>query len=555
MAWQQNQGSPIAGVLLQERDLKSTTITNHLDRSSLLPFAPIGDYTHLGTRDIYALSHVSEVPFLLPNIKAGNIIPVNDGHYTFDLSQFTETDTTIVSVSNPGEIEAGVPFEMVVSNGKLGAYGSRLTPNPTRPYAVEVTDMQTIGGQSGQVKYTVVYNGNVKGEDKLPADVLTPGRKLYKLSATRSTEFGQEYDGWQVSAGPNRKYIARISDFEIQTHYHMTYDFCNFADGHRIENKDWVMRNLNKVVDFIGITNPYNPNIKTLTEYAAAGGSKSAIGFNVMATAYDRISIGILEKEIQNTLVFDPGGVTGHDGHDKKFIHPGVWHQMEYSGYKHTFNIATASKDMLLAAIRAYEAGKKIQPSIGETRTYNIRTGAGGVALLQKWFKAEYDAQVTGLVIADRLGQYKGTYDSGIDVKTPYFTSITVDSGRYKLTFTEDKSLNPLTADPVDNPLIGQYRLSSYAMIIEDADFSASNIKILRNSFVGGGGMRMFVVNGNRSHPFYEATNAGIPIHQGQSLASGFGAYFHAVPDTAIVWDPTRMLRLNPINPFTGIAF
>lgn len=551
MAWQQNQGSPIGGVVLHEYDAKQTTLTNHLDKAALLPFAAVNDITHLGTRDIYALSHQSEVPFALPNIKAGSVELLNSDEYTFDLPLFTESTTTIVSVST-NDIYSGQIFELVASNGKLGAYGSRITPNLTQPYVFEVVGYDKLG-DGGNVKYELTYRGNVKGEDKVPGDVLTPGKPLFKLGATRSSEFGQEYDGWEMSGGVNRKFASRISNFELQTHYHMTHEACRFADG-QFKNKQWIIDNLYKVVDYIGIKNPLDPSIKTWEGYLRGGGNPdvSALGFKYLTTVYDKISIGILEKEIQNMMIWDPGGVTGSDGHDQGYIHPGVWHQMEYSGYKHTFNPATASKEMILTAIREYESGKRIQPEIGKPRTYRIKTGDGGLRLLQKWFKDEYNAQVTAQVYARDLGQVKGNYQQGLDVFTPYFTSITIDMGRYTLTWELDPSLNPTKSFAADNPMVGGYRLSSYAMIIEDADFSASNVKILRNKFINGGGMQMFVVNGNMSHPLYQATNGGIPIHQAASTHTGFKAYFHAYPDTAVVWDPTQMLRFVPINPQTG---
>ena len=76
----------------------------------------------------------------------------------------------------------------------------------------------------------------------------------------------------------------------------------------------------------------------------------------------------------------------------------------------------------------------------------------------------------------------------------------------------------------------------------------------LINVYIGGGGMRMEVINGSRAHPLFEMTHNGIPVHQGVSLASGFGAFFRAIPDTAIVWDPTKLLKLVPRNPITGQA-
>lgn len=552
MAWQHNQGSPVSGVLLHEYDGRDTVLTNHIDKTSLLPFAALNQTTHLGTRDIYAFAHQSEVPFAIPNIKAGNVELLNDNTYSFDMPQATESDTTIVSVST-NDIVAGELFELVASNGRLGSFGARISPNVTRPYAFEAVDFTTMPG-SNKVKYTLIYRGNVKGENKVPGDVLVAGGSLFKLGGVRSREFGQDFDSWQTTGGPNRKYISKISDYELQTHYHMTLEGCNFFEEVPVKDKQWVLDNLYKVVDYVGIKNPFDPSITSFQQYLEKGGSSapSALGFKLMTMVYDKISIGILKKQEQNMMVWDPGGYTGGDGHDKQYIHPGVWHQYEYSGYKHGFNPFTATKDMLLAAIREYEAGKKIQPIIGQPRVYEIRTGDGGLRILQNWFREEYNAQVGALQLARDLKQYEGDNKTGIDVNSGYFTSITVDMQRYKLTWKLDPSLNPTKSYAVENPVVGGYRLSSYAMIIEDANFSSSNIKLLRNKHINGGGMRMMVVNGSMSHPMYTATNQGIPIHQGASLATGFGAYFFARPDTAVVWDPTQALRLIPINPLTG---
>ena len=551
--WQQNQGSPIGGVVLHEYDARTTTLTNQLDKADLLPFAAVDAITDLGSRDLYSLTHEAEVPFAIPNIKAGTVVQLDSDEYTFSLPQFSESVTTIVSVSTT-DIVRGDIFELVASNGKLGAYGSRISPSLTQPYVIEVVGMDKINGTEN-VRYQMIYKGNVKGEDKLPGDVLQVGRPLYKISATRSSEFGQNYDGWEVSGGINRKFISRISNNEIQTHYKMTREACKFSNG-MFKDKQWVTDNLTKAVEFIGIKNPLDPSIKTWDQYLKAGnaGTKSELGFRYLSMLYDKISIGILNQEEQNQMVWDPGSATGTDGHDQSYIHPGVWHQMEYSGYKHTFNVETATKEMLMAAIREYESGKKIQPQINQPRTYVIKTGDGGLRLLQKWFRDEYVANVTAQVYADKLKQYEGDYRSGIDVYSAVFNSITIDMNRYTLRWEYDASLNPTKDYAGDNPLVGGYRLSSYAMIIEDADFSASNIKILRNKAYNGGNMDMFVINHNMAHPLYQATNNGIPVHQATSTGTGFEAYFTARPDTAIVWDPTRMLRLIPINNRTGRA-
>lgn len=553
MSWNLNQGSPVSGVLLHE--YKAPTLTNHVDLPSLLPFAAIGGQTHLGVRDVYALSHKEDVPFMIANIQGKTIENINGDTYSFDLPSMQENETKLVSVDQEDKSKLGYggqPFKITVSNSRLGGFGSRITPNPLLPYAMEVSNVERKGKH---VQYTVIYRGNMRGEKSIPANILQPNSFLYKLNGTRSKEFGQDYDSWEIGGGAKRKFLSFLSNFEIQTHYHMTDQACNFADGRRVEDKSWVSNNLNSVVEYIGIKSPMAPSISTYTEFLKSGGSASndVIGFKYFTMLYDKISMGILEKEVINTMVWDPGSVTGNDGFDKSYIHPGIWHQLDYSGYKHIFSIPTFSKEIILSAIRSFRAGKQELPTYGKEVVYKVRTGRAGIELLNKALKEEFQSQASGLIAADKLGQYEGTYKTGIDVYTPWYKSVTI-AGQFKLVMEWDPSLDPTRGDDIHNPLVNGYRLSSYSMIIEDYDTSASNIRILRNQFLGGGGMRMEVINGTRSHPLYEMTYNGIPVHQGSSLKSGFGAFFRAVPDTAIVWDPTRLLKLTPRNPITGQA-
>lgn len=551
MSWNLNQGSPVSGVLLHE--YKAPTLSNHVDLPSLLPFAAMGGQTHLGVRDVYALSHKEDVPFMIANIQGKTIESINGDQYSFDLPTMQENETKLVSVDQEDKTKLGYggqPFKITVSNSRLGGFGSRITPNPLLPYALEVTNLEKKGKH---VQYTVVYRGNMRGEKSIPANILQPNSFLYKLNGTRSKEFGQNYDSWEIGGGAKRKFLSFLTNSELQTHYHMTDQACNFADGRRVEDKSWVTNNLNSVVEYIGIKSPMAPQTKTYTEFLQGGGSASqdVIGFKYFTMLYDKISMGILEKEVINTMVWDPGSTTGSDGFDRSYIHPGIWHQLDYSGYKHVFSIPTFSKEIILSAIRDFRAGKQELPTYGNEVTYKVRTGRAGIELLNKAFKEEFSAQASGMIMADKLGQYEGTYKTGIDVYTPWFKSVTI-AGQFKLVMEWDPSLDPTRGDDIHNPLVNGYRLSSYSMIIEDYDTSASNIKILRNQFLGGGGMRMEVINGTRSHPLFEMTHNGIPVHQGSNLKTGFGAFFRAIPDTAIVWDPTRLLKLTPRNPLTG---
>ena len=554
MAWEMNQGSPVGGVLVNEFSSKTTKLTNHLDLPSLLPFAAANGHTHLGVRDIYALAHKEDVPFALANIQAGTIEYINGKYYGFDLPSLQENETKIVSIDEADVSQLGYggqPFKFTLSNGRLGGFGARLTPNPMLPYALEVINFERKGEG---VQYEVVYRGNMKGERFVPASALQVNGYMYKLGATRSAEFGQNYDSWEVSGANTRNYQSQITDARLQTHYHMTSEACRFLDDTRL-NKDakWVFENMDKMVEYIGIKSPLDPSMKTYQQYMHSGGdmSDSAIGFKYLTTKYDQICMGILEKMAVNTMVWDAGGITGSDGYDKGYIHPGVWHQMDYSGYKRVFSIPLFRKEMILAAIRGFRAGKESATEYGKEPIYRIKTGRGGAQLLNAAFKEEFNAQVSGQIMADSIGQFEGTYKTGLGVITPFFKSLQI-AGEFKLIWEIDPSLDPTRGDDIHNPFVGGFRLSSYAMIIEDYNFSSGNIRILRNKNEGGGNMRMTVINNDKAHPLFQMNNGSIPMHAGSSLKTGFGAYFTSTPDTAIVWDPTRFLKLTPINPNTG---
>ncbi len=561
---------PIAGIVTNEFDAKqSGLITNHVDKTTYLPFVRRGDITNLGNRDIYALSHREETPFMLPNIEAGTVEVLNGYEYKFSVATSTKLETTIVSVDVAAGDKAGqvgVPFKITLSNASMGSHGARFVPSVFNAFPMDVLDVHIKGGPLDHVQYTVIYNGNMYGDKFIPQDAIKGGTKVTKLGGTRSPEFGQDWDSWAINGGQNREFIARISDFQIQTHYSMTHEGCRFANGYKLD-KEWMMNNLNRVVEYVGVkkspnsNGSLNPNIKTFNDLSSsfgggnAGNQKagSVIGFKFLTTLYDKISIGILNKEMSNMMVWDPGGLVGNDGLDKRYIHPGIWHQMNYSGVKHEYAVGQINKEMILAMIRSYEKGRKSKPSFGNERTYRIRTGEGGIWLLNKIFEKEFLANVTGQVMAKELGQFSGTYQTGLTAYTPYFKSIKISS-QYELVWDYDPSMNGNDDDMGgENPLVNGYRLSSFVMILEDADFSSSNIKILKAD-ENSGDIRMAVVNGTMSHPFFQENIGNVPAHLASNTKSGFTSYFTAFPDTAVMWDPTVMLKLSPRNPYTGKA-
>ncbi len=92
-------------------------------------------------------------------------------------------------------------------------------------------------------------------------------------------------------------------------------------------------------------------------------------------------------------------------------------------------------------------------------------------------------------------------------------------------------------------------------MLIEDYNTSRDNIAIIRKN---GTRMRMIVEPGDQTHPLlrmnHNVNGQNISVHQASDELTGYQVKFVGRADTAIVKDPTKLLKLVPKNPRTGLA-
>jgi hypothetical protein len=120
-----------------------------------------------------------------------------------------------------------------------------------------------------------------------------------------------------------------------------------------------------------------------------------------------------------------------------------------------------------------------------------------------------------------------------------------------------EPGFDPMTGqDEIVNPILeGGWRLSSYTMLIEDYNTSRDNIVIVRKTGESGR-IKMIVEAGLDTHPLLRTTTniAGqnISVTASTDRKTGYSVHFTGRAETAIVKDPTKMLKLVPINPKTG---
>jgi hypothetical protein len=540
----------IPGIFLKESRLE---LVSHLDLPHLSAISSPTQPTDFGLIDLWAFKRKNEVPLLAMNLDGASIQYIPGDTYTFELATASDMSTYIVEdisgSATPG-ID-GEEFQIKVNNNKLGGYGSRLKFDLTSPIELEVTTKQ-IKPQGEHYIYWVKMVPSFNGEKYVPKHYLTNGSKLYKLAATRSAEFGQNYDSWAVGGSSRKKFINFVSTGEFQSSYHITRQAAKFSNGKHFD-KAWVDSTKNKVMQYVQLNGVADNGIRFFDDFVKLNpleAKNASIGLSYIASLYDDITIGILAQMCSNYLMWGSGGTSGNDGMDSQLLAPGLWFQLDYSGYKRFFTIENFSKGVLIDAVRDYYIGKQ-DILIGQEPKLTIRTGRGGFELISTIFSAELNS-VNMVMNAKDYGVVTGTVQN-LTINQPLVQTFRINFiAEFNVVY--DPSLDFTEANDLINPYVGGgYRLSSYSMIIHDYnEFGGSdNIKVLRPSDIGAGQVKMYVQNGTEAHPMTMMNKNGMQMHQSANHTTGYGAYFSTVPDTVWVKDPTRLLKLVPRNPKT----
>lgn len=536
------------GVFLHEYDM---SLSGHLDKPQMLHLAKMGQPTKpvdFGTLDLWAFKRTEEQPFMNLAFRTGNVEMWDTDEYTFDIATAHEKSVKIVKdisgQAKPGENQR--PFEIIV-NRYVGA-GARVKFDPLHPLEMQVIGNGTKLGEHYKIQLRVVQ-GPYK-EEYVPKQLLAEGSRLTILAHTFNSEFGQEYPSWEISAASKKKFINKITNAPVATSYSVTAEAANFANGMKIDG-NMFRQTKNRMVEYVAVKGSSDNGIAYLNDFLNAGGTVSSIEFQTVATLYDDIAVGILGQEGYNMQVWGSGGSNEADGLDTQVFAPGVYFQFDYSGYKNFFTIETFDETVLLGAIKSFTKDKLPTPSLGGEPMYEIRTGDGGWELVTRIFeKYLYNSNVW--MGAKEYGFVEGQASTGLAINRPVVT-------QYRhpligiLKVVKDSSLNGgREANDLINPYVPGtgHRLSSFTMLIQPWDMNSSNIRLVRPVHLGGGKVDMTVINGRGlTHPLFEQSFGNIVARQGSSLKTGYSAYFETVPDTAIVIDPTKVLKLVPKHP------
>lgn len=540
---------------------RSLGIKNHVDIpyvTSIAPEKPLD----FGVLDLWALRQRTDSPLLTLAIENAQVIYTDADYYTFELPSAADSTTRLVSggldKDKQGMDGEEIPF--IISRRDLSP-GAVFKFDLTSRISFTVTDkMPEQLGEHYKVWARLNTNSQVKFVSRAE---FQPQRQIVKLADVRGLDFTQNEAVWSISGVPSlAKYKNYLSNVMLQQAYRVTSGACEYLQSHtrfdatKLRQMEetvlqfYQVRGIadNKVID---LRNPesYQTYFQRLQEEKAKGNGEAA-----MVNLLDSIAINMMQKQNNDIMIWSDGIDYIKDAYDTQRLVPGVWFQLDLAGYKHTFSIDTFSLDTLTDAIKDFEFGKvQLRESISDN-VYIIKTGRGGQELIYKAFMRS-GFQIPAQLQNAEFGFITGPNAANLQYNASRFTSFQIPNIGY-IKVDWEPGFDPVKADEFVNPILpGGYRLSSYTMLIEDYNTSRDNIAIVRRN---GTKMRMIVEAGDNTHPLLRSTTningQNIAVSQASDGLTGYKVKFVSRADTAIVKDPTKLLKLVPKNPRTGIA-
>lgn len=532
---------------------------NHVDIpyvTSLAPERPLD----FGVLDLWALKQRTDSPLLTLAIDNAQVIYTDSDSYTFELPSAADTTNRLVEGGLDKEKFGmdGEEIPFVVTKRDLSG-GSIFKFDLTSKFSFTVVD-RPIEQVGEHFKFWAYLNTNAQVKFITKGE-FQPQRQIIKLADVRGLDFSSYKSVWQLSGSGLAKYKNYISNAILQQSYRVSsgaVEYLNQStrfDGRAVRAMEETVQQFyqvrgiadNKVID-LSNQEAYKTYFERIQTEKANGNGEAAI-----VNLLDSIAINFIQSQNNNLMIWSTSIDSIRDGYDTTRLIPGVWFQLDQAGYKHSYSIDSFTLDTLTNAIKDFEYGKvPYRDSISEN-TYVIRTGKGGQELIYNAFLKK------GLMIPGQIQNSDHNWITGdannLTVRATRIVKYQIPNIGY-LTVEWEPGFDPRNADEYVNPMLGDgYRLSSYTMLIEDYNTGRDNIAILRKR---GSKLKMQVEAGDETHPLLRTgTNINgqnIQVHQASDELSGYQVKFTGKADSAIVKDPTKLLKLVPKNPRTGIA-
>jgi hypothetical protein len=256
----------------------------------------------------------------------------------------------------------------------------------------------------------------------------------------------------------------------------------------------------------------------------------------------EMLGMRMVEKDIENTAMWNPGGTLDVQGKTQVRMPMGVFHQLNL-GPTFNYNIPKFTLRKLEAWLIS-RLKDKIDPY--GTNVIKIGTGRAGMKIVRKQM---LDVAVSQGMTIDSAKYIIGTDNMKLRYDGPNFMAYRMSFGWVE--FEHIPALDPIVANDIENPLVDGERLSSYMFIIDD--LSASNDNIYEVVYGPDYDFHHFYINGRMN--YMDSGNFGASKsgpYQASNTGPGFEVYLEKRHKCYWIKDITKSLLIKPFNPYTG---
>lgn len=529
------------------RDVSYAPSGNHFDRAHLSHLSPQKP-TDLGIMDLWVQKQKKEAPlYTMSSFGGKNTIYSTSNKYSWKIPT-QGVQPYIVEGYFPSDVdkigEDGGTFKLKLSKRCVG-HSAIITYDKFNGVEMYVTSDPIIDGEDGTAIYTFKISSNHKFVE---TKYLQGGTFIHRKTSAR-TEHSRDWDDFMTSdsTAGYREFFNYVGEHQVNVQYSVSEDAQNMP----MDKKAVELWKIGENVD------PSIKDVKSLSELSSkVGGIKSMKKMvdngdltYTWAKKLDEISLNKLTLDVENYLMWGQGGVIRNASGPRDIrMSTGLWRQLD-NGFKKVYTRDEFSYEMFRAEIYNYFHGKIDFDGPDSSMMLQIQTGMGGMQLINKMIWKEInsmglqmDATATGILDGDRMHLRLGAFADRI--KMPFLAN---------LEFVYNAAFDTVNNNPIENPIVDGFALSSYSFVVFDynTQSGSDNICLIKHDPAGHASKMSDVVQ-----MIQDGTSSywGGNVVKSTGDFSGYKVKFRMKAPAVFVKDPTKILRFSMKNPITGFS-
>lgn len=510
--------------------------------------------TSLGVIEYWAQTQQAQ-PFLYNFASFGGknkmIVDNNEGIYTWDVPVINDTPhiTRDIDPSNTTKGLNRSPFRIALNRR---AYGQTavLTYDKFNGIELRVLSVEFSGGD--EAIYTVqIHSGD--HNTFLDNKYLVPSTPIFKKFSARG-EYGESFNDTSSRTG-SRTFSNYLGNAEAN----QTYAISSRANDMMRNSPDGKVP-VKEMIRF----NEWDPNdisrqnLSDMQQKVEAIGMFKAMEEGLISYSYvlsqEQRCLDEVIRDIEESMMWGLGGYSEQDGPDGIRTSIGLWRQLDNS-FKRVYNIGTWNMGILESELYNYYNGRVDFTGPDPKREVIVQTGIAGMKQVN--FAIKQMAGNSGMVVnASEVGAITsasatkaGIPLTGMDLRFGFAYTSYVIPFLANVKFVINPALDPVLASDIENPKFNGFRISSYCYIIWDVTANGGNDNIFLMEWYYDKGLRWWYQNGTSN---YHGDQKGF---MSMGDFNGWNVKMSQYHKGVQVKDPTRILKIVPINPITNRPF